>query len=57
MFFSIAIECILAYLPYMRNFGFDTGFIRQSKFGYYMVVCNKVGNKISSISNLRMFSF
>lgn len=43
MVFSIAIECILAYLPYMRNFGFDTGFIRKSKFGYYMVVCNKVG--------------
>lgn len=25
------------------GFGFDIGFIWKSKFGYYGVVCNKIG--------------
>lgn len=43
MVFNITTECILAYLPYIRNLGFDIGFIAKSQFDHYRVFYNKIG--------------
>lgn len=45
MVFSITTECILAYLPYIRNLGFDIGFIAKANSTIIGCFIIKLGNK------------